>query len=143
MSLSIMQDIAVVERFLTSLHVSSFLGPGRPMSGGRGHRCAGQSIVREELKYSWCALPSISLLFLLLSHSHSFFATGKPSQLVACVHSFIPRSFYSFFIYPPRRSLPGRSGHERLERVFRGCIHEMAEFVDGMLRCSRGWPGAW
>jgi hypothetical protein len=113
-----MQDIAVVERFLTSLHVSSFLGPGRPMNGGRGHRCAGQSMVREELKYSWCALPSISLLFLLLSHSHSFFATGKPSQLVACVHSFIPRSFYSFFRYPPRRSCRAEVAMRGLNEYF-------------------------
>lgn len=51
-------------------------------------------------KYPWCALPSISLLFLLLSHSHSFFATGKPSQLVA-VCSFLYSSLLVFVLYIP------------------------------------------
>jgi hypothetical protein len=89
-----MQDIAVVERFLTSLHVSSFLGPGRPMSGGRGHRCAGQSIVREELSILVC--PPLYLSPLLAALSFSFILCYGEAFAAGC-GVFIP-SFLAPFI---------------------------------------------
>lgn len=87
----------------------------------------------------WLLSFLVTLPFLFILFYLEDFATGcvvfVPLYLVAFVGPF---PGYIFIIYSSRCSLLGRSGHEELERLSRGSIHEMAKFVHVVLRFSRG-----
>ena len=81
-----MQDTAVVEKLFLTLHVTSFLGSARPMTGEGatlfGHRgCGGRGL----------SMPGALSLYLF-SHSSSAWKLSQLVAFFACLHS-LPLSF--------------------------------------------------